>query len=73
MKLQFLLAGIAAIGLFVSAPDAVAHGDFGGGSGGGHGGGFHGGGRFGGFHSGRFGEFHGHRRFFDHDRSTKIA
>jgi Putative peptidoglycan binding domain len=68
MKLQFLLAGIVAIGLFASAPDAVAHGGFGGGGGGGHGGGFHGGGRFGGFHGGRFGDFHGHRRFFDHDR-----
>ena len=73
MKLQFLLAGIVATGLFASAPDAVAHGGFGGGGGGGGhggggafhggGGGFHGGGRFGGFHGGRFGGFHGHRRF----------
>jgi hypothetical protein len=61
MKLQFLLAGIVATGLFASAPDTVAHGGFGGG--GGHGGGgFHGGG--GGFHGGRFGDFHG-RRFGD--------
>ena len=61
MKLQFLLAGIVATGLFASAPDAVAHGGFGGG--GGHGGGgFHGGG--GGFHGGRFGEFRDHRVFF---------
>jgi hypothetical protein len=29
MKLQFLLAGIVATGLFASAPDAVAHGRFG--------------------------------------------
>jgi hypothetical protein len=58
MKLQFLLAGIVATGLFASAPDTVAHGGFGGG--GGHGGGgFHGGG--GGFHGGRFGEFRGAR------------
>jgi hypothetical protein len=70
MKLQFLLAGIVATGLFASAPDAVAHGGFGGGGGGGGhggggafhgGGGFHGGGRFGGFRSGRFGDFHGGR------------
>ena len=47
MKLRFLLAGIVATGLFASAPDAVAHGGFGGGHGGG---GFHGGG--GGFHGG---------------------
>jgi hypothetical protein len=61
MKLQFLLAGIVATGLFASAPDTVAHGGFGGG--GGHGGGgFHGGG--GGFHGGRFGEFRDHRVFF---------
>jgi hypothetical protein len=33
MKLQFLLAGILAIGLFASAPDAIAHGGFGGGGG----------------------------------------
>jgi Putative peptidoglycan binding domain len=65
MKLQFLLAGIVATGLFVSAPDTVAHGGFGGGGGGG---GFHGGGRFGGFRSGRFGDFQGHHRHFDHDR-----
>src|SRR5258707_11311885 len=45
MKLRVLLAGIVATGLFASAPDAVAHGGFGGGRGGGHGGGgFHGGG-----------------------------
>jgi len=65
MKLQFLLAGIVATGLFASAPDTVAHGGFGGG--GGHGGGgFHGGG--GGFHGGRFGDFHGARfgEFRDH-------
>ena len=29
MKLQFLLAGIVATGLFASAPDAVAHGGLG--------------------------------------------
>ena len=29
MKMQFLLAGIVATGLFASAPDAVAHGGFG--------------------------------------------
>ena len=58
MKLQFLLAGIVATGLFASAPDTVAHEGFGGG--GGHGGGgFHGGG--GGFHGGRFGDFRGAR------------
>jgi hypothetical protein len=52
MKLQFLLAGIVATGLFASAPDTVAHGGFGGG--GGHGGGgFHGGG--GGLHGGHGG------------------
>ena len=70
MKLQFLLAGIVATGLFASAPDTVAHGGFGGG--GGHGGGgFHGGrfgdfrgGRFGDFHGARFGEFRDHRVFF---------
>jgi hypothetical protein len=69
MKLQFLLTGIVATGLFASAPDTVAHGGFGGG--GGHGGGgFHGGGggfhggRFGDFHGARFGEFRGHRFFF---------
>jgi len=69
MKLQFLLAGIVATGLFASAPDAVAHGGFGGGGGGGGhgggafhgGGGFHGGGRFGGFRSGHFGGFRGGR------------
>ena len=61
MKLQFLLAVIVATGLFASTPDTVAHGGLGGG--GGHGGGgFHGGG--GGFHGGRFGDFHGHRVFF---------
>ena len=32
MKLQFLLAGIVATGLFASAPDTVAHGGFGGGA-----------------------------------------
>ena len=71
MKLQFLLAGIVATGLFALAPDAVAHGGFGGGGGGFHGGGvfhggggfggFHGGGRFAPFHGGRFGGFHGGR------------
>ena len=35
MKMQFLLAGIVATGLFALAPYAVAHGGFGGG--GGHG------------------------------------
>jgi hypothetical protein len=80
MKLQFLLVSAVAIGLSASAPEAVAHGGFGGGGGGGgghggggfHGGGFHGGGRFGGFRGGRFGafrggrfgNFHGHGRFF---------
>src|SRR5260370_19335663 len=49
MKWQCLLAGIVATGLFAWAPDAVAHGGFGGGGGGGHGGGgFHGGGALGG-------------------------
>jgi hypothetical protein len=66
MKLQFLLAGIVATGLFASAPDTVAHGGFGGG--GGHGGGgFHGGG--GGLHGGH-GDFRG-RRFGDlHGRGS---
>jgi hypothetical protein len=64
MRLQFVLAGIVAAALLASAPDAVAHGGFGGGGsqgGGGFygGGGFHVGGRFGAFHGGRFGDFHG--------------
>ena len=64
MKLQFLLAGIVATGLFALAPEAVAHGGFGGGGGfhgGGGFGGFHGGGRFASFNGGRFGGFHGGR------------
>src|SRR5271157_768633 len=64
MKMQFLLAGIVAAGLFASVPGAVAHGGSGGGSGygGGHGGGSwggHGGGSWGGhgrgfYRGGRF-------------------
>jgi hypothetical protein len=59
MRLHFLLAGVIALTLGISAPDASAHG--GGGGGGGHGGGGHGGNFHGGFHGGRF---NGHGRFF---------
>ena len=60
MKMQFLLAGIVATGLFVSTPGAVAHGGsgHGGGSWGGHGGGSwggHGGGSWGGHGGGSWG------------------
>src|SRR5580704_4564948 len=69
MKMQFLLAGIVAAGLFASVPGAVAHGGSGGG--GGHGGGSwggHGGGSWGGHGRGSWGghgrEFHHGGRFF---------
>jgi hypothetical protein len=72
MRLHFLVAGLAAIGLFASQPDAWAHG--GGGGGGGHGGGggrgggnnWHGGGwHGGGWHGGFRGRgFYSHGRFF---------
>ena len=59
MKLHFLLAGLLALALLISVPDASAHG--GGGTGGGGGrGNFHGG-----WHSGGF---HGHGRHFFHGR-----
>jgi hypothetical protein len=79
MKLQLLVAGAVATGLFVFSTDATAHGGFSGGGGGGHGGrggpihagggfhggGFHGGGfHGGGFHGGRFGDFHDHHGDF---------
>jgi hypothetical protein len=58
MKLRFLLGGVVALALLISAPNSLANG---GGGGHGGGGGGHGGGNFhGGFHGG----FHGHGRFF---------
>jgi hypothetical protein len=54
MKMQFLLAGIVAAGLFASVPGAVAHGGSGGG-GGSRGGGGHGGGSWGGHGGGSWG------------------
>jgi hypothetical protein len=66
MKLHFLLSGVVASFLLISAPLSMAHGGGGGsqgGGGGGHGGGnFHGGGFHGGGFHGR--GFHGHGRFF---------
>jgi len=80
MKMQFLLAGIVAAGLFASVPGAVAHGGSGGGGGhgggswGGHGGGSwggHGGGSWGGHGGGSWGghgggSWGGHGRGFHH-------
>jgi hypothetical protein len=65
MKLHFLLGGIAALALLISAPNSLANGGGGhGGGGGGHGGGnFHGGGFHGGGFRGRGGRFF-HGRFF---------
>src|SRR5271165_1584710 len=54
MKMQFLLVGIVAGGLFASVPGAVAHGGSGGG-GGSWGGGGHGGGSWGGRGGGSWG------------------
>jgi hypothetical protein len=63
MRLHFLVAGLVAVGLFASQPDAWARGGGGGGGGGGRGSAWHGGG----FHGGGFrgnGRFFGRGRFF---------
>jgi len=66
MKVHFLLAGLVAVGLVASQPDARAHGGGGSGGGGGHGGGGGRSGWHGGWHGG--GGFRGHGRFFSRGR-----